>query len=359
MSRKDILRAALTRGGSELAAVNSATIGRDADAGASAPLRDQTPNPLVGAAKLSSPVRAGAVGAMSRSLGQIANAAEQARALITSGASVVELPAHKLEPSFVVDRLAYEGPDFEELFRAIQETGQRSPILVRPHPDKPGYYQIAFGHRRVRVLAKLGRPVKAVVQDLSDEELVVIQGQENSARADLSFIERCLFALTLEERGYDRSVIMAALRIDKTQLSKMLAIVKGLPLNIVEAIGPARSAGRPRWAAMVDRLSVSGASGVAEAEISSDAFRALDSDARFLKLMGRLNELGAPQKPSRVSINGDDGEPIAQLETTASRVTLMIDRDGQPKFGEFVANELPRLYRQFRLSLAEDDRHNE
>ena len=137
-------------------------------------------------------IRSGAVGAMGRSLGNIASAADHAKALIAAGSSVVEIPADKIEGSFVADRLLDDGEDFQRLTDAIRESGQKSPILVRPHPLRPESYQIAFGHRRVRVLASLGRPVKAVVQNLTDEELVVIQGQENSARSDLSYIERGL-----------------------------------------------------------------------------------------------------------------------------------------------------------------------
>ena len=40
-------------------------------------------------------------------------------------------------------------------------------------------------------------------ESLTDEQLVVAQGQENSARTDLSFIEKALFAARLEEYGYD------------------------------------------------------------------------------------------------------------------------------------------------------------
>ena len=78
----------------------------------------------------------------------------------------------------------------------------------------PGRYQTAFGHRRVRVAGLLGRTVKAIVRALSDDELVVAQGLENSAREDLSFIERAVFALRLETSGRSRSIIQQALAKD-------------------------------------------------------------------------------------------------------------------------------------------------
>ena len=53
---------------------------------------------------------------------------------------------------------------------------------------KEGFYQVAYGHRRVRATAILGIKVRAIVRDLTDAELVIAQGQENNARQDLSFI---------------------------------------------------------------------------------------------------------------------------------------------------------------------------
>ena len=94
--------------------------------------------------------------------------------------------------------------DASDFIDAIRITGQQVPILVRPHPEIEGRYQIAYGHRRARAARELGRPVRAVVRQMSDAELVVAQGQENSARRDLSFIERALYAAKLERAGFDR-----------------------------------------------------------------------------------------------------------------------------------------------------------
>jgi len=41
-----------------------------------------------------------------------------------------------------------------------------------------------------------------VVRSLTDEQLVIAQGQENSGRTDLTFIERARFAARLEDRKF-------------------------------------------------------------------------------------------------------------------------------------------------------------
>jgi ParB family chromosome partitioning protein len=330
MSRKDTLKAMLTRRSEELPGGNS------------------SPEPVSApTTQIISHVRSGAVGAMGRSLGQIANAAERAKALVASGAAVVEIPADKLTGSFAQDRLDDESVEFTTLYQAIRESGQKSPILVRPHPDRQDHYQIAYGHRRAKILAKLGRPVRAVVQNLTDEELVVIQGQENSARKDLSYIERGLFAVTLEEQGFDRSIIMSALSMEKTQLSRLLSLTKTIPKDVILAIGPAPKAGRPRWTALAERLTALKDVSQLNEALADVKFLEADTDQRFVRLFNAI----APRRPSakitKSIVKALAGQKIATLERTSTTLALVVDAEGSLEFGEFVAARLPELYREF------------
>jgi len=330
MSRKETLKAMLARRPEGLPHGNSVPELPEA----------ATPTPI-------SHVRSGAVGAMERSLGQIASAAERAKALVALGAAVVEIPADKLVGSFAQDRLDDEGADFTTLYQAIKDSGQKSPILVRPHPDKADHYQIAYGHRRANILAKLGRPVRAVVQNLTDEELVVIQGQENSARKDLSYVERGLFALTLEEQGFDRAVIMSALSMEKTQLSRLISLTKSIPKNVIVAIGPAPKAGRPRWTALAERIAALKNNSQLDEALADPKFVEADTDQRFVRLFNAM----APRKPTakanRVIVKADAGQKIATVERTRTTIAFVVDTQGSLAFGEFVASRLPELFRQF------------
>jgi len=336
MSRKDTLKAMLTRREHELLPDNS-----DAEVAENTVIPAAEPVPE----KKLQHIRSGAVGAMGRTLGHIASAADQAKALIAAGAAVIEIPADKIESSFVSDRLPDDGEDYQRLTDAIRETGQKSPILVRPHPSHPDRYQIAFGHRRVRVLAALGRPVKAVVQNLTDEELVVIQGQENSARADLSHIERGLFALTLEERGFDRHVIMAALGIEKTQLSRLMSLTRSLPRWLIEAIGPAPKAGRPRWIGLSERLAQTKRIDSLKALLDSREFKEADTDTRFGKVMAALSAKSAKKRPE--PIKSQDGAKLAVIERSANKVNIVFDEQAAPDFADYVAAQLSLLHEDY------------
>lgn len=164
---------------------------------------------------------------------------------LSAGEMVRLLDPASIDHAPIADRMESEDERYQLLRDSIAETGQTSPILVRPHPCEAGRYQVAFGHRRLRAAAALGRPVRAIVKPLSDRELVIAQGQENSARTDLSFIERGRFAQALEDAGHDRATIMESLAIDKTALSRLISVVNRLPSDIVEAVGgcPLRRAG--------------------------------------------------------------------------------------------------------------------
>lgn len=290
-------------------------------------------------------VRSGAVGAMGRSLGKIASAAEEARALIGAGTTIVELDTSLIENSFISDRLGGPDQDHDALVASIREHGQQVPILVRPHPIRQGYYQVAYGHRRLRASIALGKPIRAVVRELSDAELVVAQGQENSTRRDLSYIETAFFAVAIEDRGFDRQVLMAALGIEKTQLSRLISIGRGIPLEVIRAIGSAPKAGRPRWASLAGTLAKLEWRPLIEQLASDRRFMEADSDARLTLFETALS--GKARKPSDESWVSPQGIAAATIKRSGSKVTLVLDQKTVPDFGEFIVHSLPDLYQRY------------
>jgi ParB family chromosome partitioning protein len=280
---------------------------------------------------------------MGRSLGKLAHAAEEARALIAAGDTIVEIPPNFIESSFLADRLGESSHEHESLVASIREHGQQVPILVRPISGKPGRYQIAYGHRRLRALAELGQPVRAVVREMSDAELVVAQGQENSARLDLSYIERALFAIAIEERGFDREVVMSALNIEKTQLSRLISIGRAVPPAVIHLVGPAPKTGRPRWAKLAEKLTTRDFAPILTRLADDHSFKSADSDTRFVRLLAAL-EAQQPADADKRIWSDDEGQKIATYQRGVARATLVLDEKLAPAFGDYLLGQLPELY---------------
>lgn len=288
----------------------------------------------------------GAVGAMRNSLEKLSAQREALAEQLSEGQAVLELDPGLMDGSIVRDRMKGSDEDHHQLMESIRTTGQIVPILVRPHPSEQGRYQIAYGHRRVRATFDLKQKVRAVVRNLSDEELVIAQGKENGERKDLAFIERAMFALTLEDRGFRRETIMSALSVDKSEVSRLISVAKGVDPWIVEAIGSAPKTGRRPWLDLQDRLKKDAGRAKVTSATNSKRFATADSDTRLAIVLSALSDRApAPQKSSDWVI--EDGKRIAQIERRGDRTLLALNESVTPAFGEFLFDKIPELYRTY------------
>lgn len=304
----------------------------------------------------------GAVKAMGLSLGGISREIEDARRLKESfegNERVIDVDPALVDCSFIEDRLNHESgldESFEELVESIRLNGQQVPILVRPHPEKAGHYQTAYGHRRLRAAARVGKPVQAIVRDLSDVQLVLAQGKENTERRDLSFIERAFFAQNLVVRGFERALVQDALSLDKAEMTRFLQVASAVPPSVVRAIGPAPKIGRPRWVRFAELLRLEDAHAVVQSETALEAFKTADSNARFNRIFERLLKLAEPALPTTAPVSrnaeteqgSNKGHGIAQLHSDNGRRVLAFADDAPEGFAEFVASELDVLLCRFK-----------
>lgn len=299
-----------------------------------------TQPPAPSAALAPDRVRTGAISAMGSSLRELTEGAKAASRLqeqLNKGDVIIEIEPKDIDGSMVVDRILTDiDPQFDSLVESIKTSGQQVPILVRP--IEGNRFQIAYGHRRVRAAQVLGVKVKALVRQLTNDELVVAQGKENLDRKDLSYIERAQFARKLEEQGFERSVIMTALSSDKTEVSRYLSVARAIPENVIQSIGPAPKTGRPRWVALAEKLP--GHEPAVEAVIEKPEFKSLDSDGRFAVIFRALTS--PPEKATSWACN-----KTARIDRKPDRTVLTIDETAAPDFGAYLAGRLDDLYREY------------
>ena len=269
----------------------------------------------------------GAIGAVSKSIDDLKRRA------------IIDVPAEMIDNAGFRDRLDDDPEGLATLTESIREYGQQVPVLLRHSPNHDGRYDVVYGRRRVAALKALGQPVKAMVRTLNDRELVIAQGQENSARKDLSFVEKALFAQQMVKAGYDRKIVCDALSIDKTVISRMLTVADTLPLKLIQAIGSAPLIGRDRWLALVQR-----ARGADMAALMRAA-QGAGSDQRFEAVFAAAAP-ARPAAPDPQKLTGSNGAALGEARRGKTKTVIELSGEGRV-FGEWLADHLDEVHRNW------------
>lgn len=271
----------------------------------------------------------GAVGALQSSLTKLQENAVQ------------DIDANLIDDAGVEDRLGVDLEAMEQLKTSLQTYGQQVPVLLRPHTTDTGRYEIVYGRRRLRALRELAMPVKAMIRQLDDNDLIMAQGQENTARQDLSFIEKASFASQLEGLSYDRQTIAAALSVDLPMVSRLLKVGNAFPIGLLREIGSAPSIGRDRWMALSKAILPAGAYDRALALTNTPAFVKMTSDQRFETVFSAVTTKPKPKKtqPKARSVKSRAGHHIADIRSNPRGVMMTLPFNADPEFaGWFNSN---------------------
>ncbi len=260
----------------------------------------------------------GAVGALQSSLNRMQENAVQ------------EMDGNLIDMAGVEDRLGTDTQAQKQLHDSLKTYGQQVPVLVRPHPKTPGRFEIVYGRRRLQALKALAMPVKAMVRQLDDHALVMAQGQENTARQDLSFIEKASFAAQLDVGGHDRQTIADALSIDLPMVSRMLKVGHAFELPFLRQIGSAPSIGRDRWMALVKFFEQSATKARADKRMSRADWEGFNSDERFEAIFAEASAQPekaatspAPSAKPR-TLRSRNGKALADIRSGKRGVTVTV-----------------------------------
>ncbi|CCM79656.1 plasmid partitioning protein RepB [Rhizobium mesoamericanum] len=298
----------------------------------------------------------GMTGAAKTVVRSIEDLAENSKKLM-EGEVIVELDPRLLDVSFVADRLSDDDEEYQELKQAIKDAGQTTPILVRTNPKDAQRYMVVFGHRRLKVARELGIPVKAVVKKLDDIASAIAQGQENSARSNLSFIERAYFAQNLLASGMTKDVIRSSLAIDEAMLSKMLGVVEVVPASVMKALGASKKIGRDKWLSLRQILLAPALLKVATEYAGDAEFLKLEEDSRFDNLHGyltRYKNKSAAKKPKSSSSSNEwtstDSSLSFTMNARSKKVAIELANAEAKPFSEWLSSRMDRLYDEYRQS---------
>lgn len=160
--------------------------------------------------------------------------------------ALLEIEVDQIRPNPLQPRIRFEARKLEELAASVKENGMLQPLVVRKVGEG---FEIIAGERRWRAALKadLAR-VPAIVQDVSEQELLQLALVENLQRDDLGAIEearayqllRDHFHLTQEEIarrvGRSRAAVANTLR-----LLQLPDLIQGMVTNGELSMGHARA----------------------------------------------------------------------------------------------------------------------
>lgn len=303
----------------------------------------------------------GMTGAAKTVVRSIEEMAENTKRLM-DGETIVEIDPQLLDVSFASDRLSEEDAELLALEEAIREQGQATPILVRPSPQNSDRYMVVFGHRRARVAMKLGRRVKAVVKKLDDVASAIAQGQENSARSNLSFIERAYFAQNLLSNGMTKDTVKSAIGIDDALLSKMLSVIETVPSAMTLALGACKKIGRDKWLSLRQLILNPAHLSIALEKTGSDDFMALQEEDRFdalhnyLKKYSARSAAKAPAKAvaEKSWASGDNAVRFSMKQKPKSVAIELTSAEARP-FSDWLSGNMDSLYETYKSAKAQNN----
>lgn len=158
------------------------------------------------------------------------------------------LPVEFLAPSPYQPRRIFNQDDITELTASVRERGVLQPILVRPSPNKPGYFEIVAGERRWRAAqAAQLHEVPVIIRDLSNEGVLEIALVENIQRADLNPLEEASGYLRLiEEFDHTQESLARVVGKSRSHVANTLRLLT-LPDSVQQLVDQGKlSAGHAR-----------------------------------------------------------------------------------------------------------------
>jgi len=133
----------------------------------------------------------------------------------------------------------------ESLAKSLSKDGVLQPIVVRPHPDKEGWWEIRAGERRWRAAKLAGLPqIPAIVRALDDESALSVTIAENLQRQDLHPLEEAATIQQAFDRGYNVKAVAARLGKSVPYITRRASLSRLSPIWRDEVLQPNSKASR-------------------------------------------------------------------------------------------------------------------
>jgi ParB family chromosome partitioning protein len=235
------------------------------------------------------------------------------------------IPIELVRPNPNQPRRHFGERDLEELAASIREKGVIQPLILRPHPDDEGAFEIVAGERRWRAaqMAEV-HELPAVVRALDDTEVLELAIVENIQRSDLNAVEEALgFRQLMDRFGHTQEKLAEALGKSRSHIANLLRLLT-LPEPVLELVREGRlSAGHARalvTAAAPERL----------ARQVVDRGLSVRQTELLVRGEGAANQPAQPGQPARPRTKDADTRALEEDLSATLRLKVSIEhRPGQ------------------------------
>jgi ParB family chromosome partitioning protein len=161
-------------------------------------------------------------------VGVIEQAADHEQLLAVPGARLARLDPDDIVPNAHQPRSVFDPDDLAELVHSVREFGVLQPIVVRPHPDLVGKYELVMGERRLRATKAAGLDtIPAVIKDTANEDMLRDALLENLHRSQLNPLEEAsAYQQLLADFGITQEELASRIGRSRPQISNTLRLLK-------------------------------------------------------------------------------------------------------------------------------------
>ena len=144
------------------------------------------------------------------------------------GAWLADLDPHDIIPNAQQPRMVFDESDLAELVHSIREIGVLQPIVVRPHPELHGKFELVMGERRLRATREVGlATIPAVVRETADVDMLRDALLENLHRAQLNPLEEAsAYQQLLSDFGITQDELAQKIGRSRPQITNTIRLLK-------------------------------------------------------------------------------------------------------------------------------------
>lgn len=147
---------------------------------------------------------------------------------IKTAMDVVDAAISMVSPNPSNPRRMFREEDLADLAESIRAHGVVQPVIVRPAPGKPGFYELIAGERRWRAAQRAGlERIPVLIKQVDDKTALELAIVENVQRADLNAIEEAAgYQQLVDQYAYSQNDLALVIGKSRSHVANTLRLMR-------------------------------------------------------------------------------------------------------------------------------------